>query len=92
MIRVEDIHIPELCPVLGIHLSVKRGLKARGFALGHSPTLDRIDNKKGYIPGNVAVISWRANALKKDASLQELEQLVKWLREVQSKDTYGNSA
>ena len=48
--------------------------------MGHTPTIDRIDNNKGYIPGNVAVISWRANALKKDASTEEVEKLLVWMR------------
>ncbi len=43
-------------------------------------SLDRIDNSKGYIPGNVAVISWRANLIKNSSTLEELEAVVAWLR------------
>lgn len=42
----------------------------------HSPTLDRIDNTKGYVIGNVMWISWRANRLKGDATIQELTRFV----------------
>jgi len=38
----------------------------------NSPTLDRIDNRKGYVKGNVIVVSWRYNSLKKDAPPEEL--------------------
>jgi hypothetical protein len=37
--------------------------------------LDRVDNTKGYVKGNVIVVSRRANVLKKDATLNELRQL-----------------
>lgn len=37
-----------------------------------SPSLDRIDNRMGYVPGNVWVISWKANRMKSDASMEEL--------------------
>jgi len=45
-----------------------------------SPTLDRIDSTKGYIKGNVWVVSWRANRIKCDASIEELELITKNLR------------
>lgn len=79
-ISLSDVVIPDLCPVLGIPLDSKKPGK-RGFPLHASPTLDRFDNTKGYIPGNVAVISWRANSLKKDAECEELEALVKWMKQ-----------
>ena len=75
-IRAADIKIPEKCPVLGIRL-------VRGLGISHagSPSLDRLDNRRGYVPGNVAVISHRANRLKGDASLAELRALVQWMEE-----------
>lgn len=65
-----DIAIPELCPVLGIPL-----IRSTGSVSPASPSLDRIDNSKGYIPGNVCVISHRANMLKNSASLDELHAI-----------------
>src|SRR5208337_5299728 len=50
-----DIIIPDVCPIL------KFSLGRRGGTKDFSPSLDRIDNTKGYIKGNVQVISWRAN-------------------------------
>ena len=66
----EDIVVPEFCPVFGVRLEV-----ADGIATNNSPTLDRIDNAKGYVPGNVMVVSWRANRLKADATFDELERV-----------------
>lgn len=72
---VEDFNIPTHCPVLGIEL--KRG-KLRSCK-SSSPSVDRIDPNKGYIKGNVWVISQKANCMKNDATLDELKQLVKAL-------------
>ena len=72
-ITKEDIVIPERCPLLGIPLVCHRG---KGSQQGNSPSLDRKDPTKGYIKGNVWVISNRANTLKNDATLTELKTLV----------------
>jgi len=45
-----------------------------------SPSLDRLVGDLGYVPMNVVVISYRANRMKNDSTLAELEQLVKFLR------------
>ena len=66
-ISVEDVVIPEFCPWLGFRLS-----KTRTGKRGTSPSIDRIDNSKGYIKGNIEIISSRANAIKSDCSLDEL--------------------
>ena len=47
-----------------------------------SPSLDRIDNTKGYVPGNLQVISYRANQLKSDGTLEEFRKLVAHLEVV----------
>lgn len=72
-----DIVIPAVCPVFGTPLA--HGSTSFFQA---SPSLDRIDPRLGYVPGNVAVISFRANALKKDATIAELERLIAWMRSV----------
>lgn len=69
-LKYEDIHIPELCPVLGIRLFV-----GDGEAGPNSPSLDRIDNSRGYTKDNVLVVSYRANTLKSSASLAELRSI-----------------
>lgn len=69
---LEDIVIPEFCPLLEIRL-----VRGSGKVHNQSPSLDRIDPNGGYVKGNVQVISWRANTLKRDASLEEMKLLVK---------------
>lgn len=68
-----DVVIPEVCPVLGIPIVVLS--KTRD----NSPNLDRRVGHLGYVPGNVAVISQRANRIKNDATLEELRAIVRWL-------------
>lgn len=75
-IELNDIVIPKLCPILGIELKEKRG-KSGGN--NNSPALDRIDNSKGYIKGNVQVISHLANMMKTCASNSELLSFAKWV-------------
>ena len=75
-ITVEDIHIPDRCPVFGTAWEI-----ADNGPSNFSMTLDRLDPKKGYTPDNIAVISGRANRVKSDLTLIELESLVNWLKE-----------
>lgn len=70
-ITVADLAIPELCPLLGIRLERHAGVRTDA-----SPSLDKIRPELGYVRGNVWVISWRANRLKNNATLQELQTLV----------------
>lgn len=67
---LSDIKIPKICPLLGI--PIVAGSKKR---TENSPTLDRLIGDKGYTPNNVIVVSWRANRIKNDASLDELKKL-----------------
>lgn len=75
-IEPSDIVIPAVCPVLGIPL--QPGEKKMH---DNSPSLDRFDSTKGYVKGNVAVISHRANTLKNNATADELEAIARWMRE-----------
>ena len=68
---LEDIVVPQVCPILGIPLY----RSPTNRACPNSPSLDRIDCSEGYTKNNVQVISWRANDLKRDATLEEIEKL-----------------
>ena len=72
-ITYKDIVIPDRCPVLGTPL-IEHGLVV------NSPSIDRIDNTRGYVPGNVCVISFRANWVKNNATLEEISSVAKYLQ------------
>lgn len=78
-IKKENITIPDICPVLGIPLKPGSGV---GGHCDSSPTLDRVDNSKGYVVGNIRVISFRANTLKSDATIEEIEKILNYMKSV----------
>src|SRR5689334_22546912 len=69
-----DIVIPDRCPILGIKL--ERGSSG---GLDNSPSLDRVVPALGYVPGNVQVISNRANRIKSDSTPEELARILAWV-------------
>ena len=70
----EDITIPKVCPILGIPL-----VRGKGSLCDTSPTLDRINPDKGYIKGNVAVISYRANRMKQAGTPSDFRAIADWM-------------
>lgn len=54
--------------------------KGTGRKNDASPSIDRIDHRRGYVVGNVALICWRCNNLKRDATIEELEAVTRWMR------------
>lgn len=68
-IKTSDILIPTHCPFLGVPIT-------NTFGKGRQQTnasLDRIDSSKGYVPGNIQVISDLANRMKQDATPRQLQ-------------------
>ena len=59
-----------ICPYSGLKMTLKHGHM-------NSASLDRIDSTKGYIKGNVQVISMKANTMKSNASIEELVTFAK---------------
>ena len=72
----EDIKIPEKCPVLEIPL-----FRCKKDNWNNSPSIDRIDNTKGYTKDNIVIVSRRANILKKDATIDELQKLATFYKQ-----------
>ncbi|MCP1757715.1 hypothetical protein [Bradyrhizobium elkanii] len=73
-LTIDDIVIPETCPVLGIPL----------IRSGHPdsrPSLDRVKNELGYVKGNVNVISYLANRIKNNSTLDQLKKVVAYYEE-----------
>lgn len=73
-LEVSDLAVPSVCPVLGIPLAV-----STGFAKAGSPSVDRIDPTRGYVKGNVAVISHKANTIKSDSTVQEIRAVLAYM-------------
>jgi len=73
-IEVSDIIIPDICPVLGLFISKE----AKGRQ-DNSPSLDRIDNSKGYVKGNICVISWKANNIKNVGTAEEHRKIAEYI-------------
>lgn len=71
-----DIFIPDKCPILDIKLQMHSD-----YARDNSPSIDRLIPNKGYIKGNCFIISYKANRMKQDNSLEDLEKIVKYIQE-----------
>lgn len=78
-ITPEDIIIPEHCPILGFEL-----IRNKKVAKYNSPSLDRIDNTKGYTKENIQIISNRANILKSNGTAYEHFKISQFLTKLES--------
>jgi hypothetical protein len=79
-VTYEEIEKPEYCPVFGIKLNY--GWSGVGGPSDHTKaSFDKVIPALGYVPGNVFIISWRANKLKNNMSIEELEQILKYMKE-----------
>lgn len=73
----DDIQIPFTCPILGIKLELSNKKIS-----DNSPSVDRIDNNKGYEKNNIHIISYKANRIKNDASYDDINRIYKSLKEI----------
>lgn len=73
-IKVEDIILPTHCSILGLELNYYNNSQK-----DDSPSIDRIDPRRGYSKDNIIVVSWRANNLKGNATIEELIRVVMFL-------------
>ncbi len=65
-----DIQIPKFCPLLGLEL-----IPSRGKPWDRSPTLDCIDNTRGYTPDNIWVVSFLGNTLKNAGTAEQHQEI-----------------
>lgn len=73
----DDVLIPEFCPVLGIPLEAT--IKGRRSFHPNSPSIDRIVPERGYVKGNICVISNRANWIKRDGTADEHRRIAAYI-------------
>jgi len=71
-LELSDIIIPIYCPVFNKKLIYGD--------IDWTPSVDRINPSKGYIKGNICIISNKANRTKNDATITELEAIIEYMR------------
>lgn len=64
------------CECCGVTFAVAR--RFTGQKCDQSPSLDRIVPSLGYVVGNVALLCWRCNNLKRDSTASELMTVARW--------------
>ncbi len=70
-----------ICPVFKVKMSGKYEKRMKS---NHSPSIDRIIPHKGYVEGNVIIVSDLANRIKTDATLQEISNVIKFYKKFKS--------
>ncbi len=73
-LNADDIVSPPFCPVFGFELKRNKGIPQYD-----SPSVDRIDPTKGYTKENIQIISQLANAMKQNATKEQLIQFAEWV-------------
>lgn len=76
-IEFNDLSFPTHCPILGIELNYSASYRS-----DDSHSFDRIDSSKGYVKGNVAIMSWRANRIKNDGTAEEHQRIADFIKAV----------
>ena len=66
-----------ICPVLGIKME-----RGDAKSINNSPSIDRIIPEKGYVPGNVIIVSMRANIIKSNATPDEIIKVGKFYKKL----------
>lgn len=74
-LTVDDLELPEHCPILGVPLKFNKN-----GADDNSYSIDRIDNSKGYVKGNIQIISLKANVLKSNGTIDQLIKMGEWAK------------
>jgi len=67
------------CAFTGVDLEFVRGGTNWGgkWCNPNSCTIDRIDSSKGYIKGNIQLVTWKVNCIKRDLSDEEFVGICK---------------
>jgi len=76
-----------ICPVLGIKMEI--GQKNKNV---NSPSIDRIIPEKGYVPGNIIIVSNKANGIKSNATPDEIIKVGKFYKKLLEEMEDGSKA
>ena len=76
-LTIEDINIPEYCPVFGTKL-----IKGVGKPTANSPSVDRIIPALGYTKGNIIIVSYLANVIKTNATYDQILKVGMFYRDL----------
>lgn len=83
IIDIDDYYLLKItkgvvyCPVLGIEMV----FGGTGTIKDNSASIDRFDTTKGYIQGNVWIISYKANRMKSDASIDDIKKVYDYMND-----------
>lgn len=69
-----ELEFPTHCPVLGLELDYFADV-----AQENSPSFDCVIPSLGYVSGNVAIISWRANRIKNNGTADEHRAIAEFI-------------
>lgn len=69
-ITESDIQIPLVCPALQVPFE---------YGTPYAVSVDRIDSTIGYIPGNIQILSKKANMMKNNATAEQLRLFARWI-------------
>ncbi len=70
---------PTHCPALGVELKRDSANSKTPAGRANSPSIDRIDSSLPYTPGNIQIISVKANCMKYTATKEELQRFAEWV-------------
>jgi len=82
IIDIDDYYLLKItkglisCPVLGIEMV----FGGTGSIKDNSASIDRFDTTKGYIKGNVWIISYKANRMKSDATIDDIKKVYDYMK------------
>ena len=77
---LDNLTVPDRCPMLGLELEYE-GTGIQGWSrVGASPSIDQINPGDGYVLENIQIISWRANRIKNDSTVEELGKIYNYMR------------
>ena len=61
------------CKLSGVKFVYKGGKDGKRNL--YAPSIDRIDSRKGYVPGNIMFVCWGVNYMKQDMSLYQFKKM-----------------